>query len=203
MLTERVRRVRTVKMSWYAAPVGLVTTPTRFGSIGSLRLRSTANKPSFSSFDLICSNATRKAPSPTGSSDSTDNWYSPRGSYTVSFPRTRTVKPFEGLNLIFQFVLLKQQALICAPSPFNEKYQCPDLAPVKFVISPSTQISAKPRSISRLTCAFNSATVSGRRSCSSKRDCKSDGWVRRDLNLLIRKLHKSIVSLYLYPQTRL
>jgi hypothetical protein len=80
MLTVRVRRLMTLMMSRMAAPVGEVTTPTRRGKSGSGRFNSSANKPSAASLSRICSNATRNAPAPTGSSPSTSNSYSPRGS---------------------------------------------------------------------------------------------------------------------------
>jgi hypothetical protein len=54
-------------MSRMAAPVGEVTTPMQRGSTGSGFLRAAANKPSSSSFFFSCSNASCRAPNPTGS----------------------------------------------------------------------------------------------------------------------------------------
>ncbi len=60
------RRARTVRMSWTAAPVGDVMTPTVSGNLGSGFFRPAEKRPSFSSFALSCSNARLSAPTPSG-----------------------------------------------------------------------------------------------------------------------------------------
>src|SRR6267378_1268150 len=68
--------------------------------------------------------------------------------------------------------LRKQVARICAPVSFKVKYQWPELAALKFDISPSTQTDAKRDSSVPRTAWVNSVTESGRVSTSSNRDLK-------------------------------
>ena len=57
-----------------AAPVGLVTRPTRRTSRGSGRFRAGSKSPSRASFSRSCRKASSSAPIPLGSIWSTINW---------------------------------------------------------------------------------------------------------------------------------
>src|SRR5688572_17151169 len=131
----------------------------------------------------------RRAPSPTGSIESTVSFNSPLASQNVRRPRTRTVSPFSGLNRIFQLVPFQHTHLSCESPSLRLKYQCPEDARRKSTTSPSTQTDANWRSTASRTCAFNSETVHGRRSSSSNNAAnKGNSSIRKKLYHAIPKL---------------
>ena len=71
------RRAATARMSCSAAPSGLVTTATTFGSRGSARLRDSSSRPSTRSRASVSSSALRHSPSPAAPSRSTRSCRSP------------------------------------------------------------------------------------------------------------------------------
>ncbi len=59
-------RLSILMMSWTAAPVGEVDTPTLLGNLGIGLLRLCSKRPSCSNFFLSCSNARNISPIPSG-----------------------------------------------------------------------------------------------------------------------------------------
>src|ERR671917_677810 len=85
-------------------------------------------------------------------------------------PRARTSSPSEGRKRIRELTPRKQVERSCAASSRTVKYQWPDAACLKLLISPSTHTDAKRFSSAPRTCEVSSETDSGRRSVSSNSD---------------------------------
>src|SRR3569832_265116 len=85
-------------------------------------------------------------------------------------PRTRTSSPSDGRKRMRALTPRKQVERNCAPSSRTVKYQWPEAACLKLLISPSTHTDAKRFSSAPRTCEVSSDTDSGRRSVSSNRD---------------------------------
>src|ERR687894_76672 len=89
----------------------------------------------------------------------------------------------------------KQVARSCAASSRTLKYQWPDVACLKFEISPSTHTDAKRPSSAPRTCEVSSETDSGRRSISSNSDA-SRGLFMRAIEARAARVEKPLVEIY-------
>ncbi len=135
------RRRSTWMMSRTAAPSSDVTMPILRGRAGSARLRRGSNRPAAWSRCFNCSNASCRAPSPSGSRCSQTSWYSPFGSYTLMRPRATTRSPSCGLKRSIRIADRNMTPRICELGSFKVKYMWPVFHTLQLESSPSTQTS--------------------------------------------------------------